>query len=291
MKCKNSSNTFLFILQKKFRQRDRLSFLFHNNLIYFSSSFRKARSIVFVLLFSLLFISSSALKSQGETETFEFGNTPIKESELIHTPPPLPEWLVIGAPFGLLAFFFLLVLIVFKMIPYRETKLHFNLHDLPVAAQRGIGMAVILFGISFGFGGFEVYYQINLHGSAEAYFGEMGLGKLIAITHAHLVGFTTSFFLIGIPFSLHFNRLRVYQYIFPLGLAASLTDVASWWGMKFISPNFEYITWWCGAVFGISYIWMLIGLVRIIFFPSIHWFPDFINDETLQDKLKTEDSN
>jgi hypothetical protein len=237
-----------------------------------------------LLLF--LFICSTNVFSQGDLEDFKFGETPIQESELIHTPPPKPEWLLIGAPIALLSFFFLLVFTVFKMIPYKETKLQFNLHDLPVAAQRGIGMAVILFGISFGFGGFEVYYQINLHGSAENYFGEMGLGKLIAITHAHLVGFTTSFFLIGIPFSLHFNRLRIYQYIFPLGLAASLTDVASWWGMKFISPNFEYITWWCGAVFGISYTWMLIGLVRIIFFPSIHWFPDFINDESLKEALK-----
>ncbi len=237
----------------------------------------------FVFLFTFSFcVTALACQTGSEEAEFNFGDTPISDTELVHTPEPLPEWVQIGAPLALLAMFFILVLTVFKMIPYRETNLRFNLHDLPVAAQRGIGMAVILFGISFAFGGFEVYYQINLNGSAEKYFGEMGLGKLIAITHAHLVGFTTSFFLIGIPFSLHFNRLRVYQYIFPLGLAASLTDVASWWGMKFISPNFEYITWWCGAVFGISYTWMLIGLVRIIFFPSIHWFPDFINDSSLQ---------
>jgi hypothetical protein len=47
---------------------------------------------------------------------------------------------------------------------------------------------------------------MGLHGSAEAYFAQMGVGKLIAFTHAHLFGFTTSFFIIGIPFSLHFNR-------------------------------------------------------------------------------------
>lgn len=230
----------------------------------------------------LIFILwSLKVYSESNNDDFQFGNTPINSEELVHTPDPLPDWLQIGAPLGLLGFFFILLTIVFRMIPYRETNIKFNLHDLPVAAQRGIGMAVILFGLSFAFGGFEVYYQINLNGSAENYFREMGLGKLIAITHAHLVGFTTSFFIIGIPFSLHFNRLRIYQYIFPIGLAASITDVASWWGMKFISPNFEYITWWCGAMFGISYIWMLIGLVRIIFFPNFHWFVDYINDENL----------
>ena len=230
----------------------------------------------------LIFILwSLKVYSEPNNDDFQFGNTPINSEELVYTPDPLPDWLQIGAPLGLLGFFFILLTIVFRMIPYRETNIKFNLHDLPVAAQRGIGMAVILFGVSFAFGGFEVYYQINLNGSAENYFREMGLGKLIAITHAHLVGFTTSFFIIGIPFSLHFNRLRIYQYIFPIGLAASITDVASWWGMKFISPNFEYITWWCGAMFGISYIWMLIGLVRIIFFPNFHWFVDYINDENL----------
>jgi hypothetical protein len=34
-------------------------------------------------------------------------------------------------------------------------------------------MAVIMFGISFGFGAFEARYQIGLHGSAEVYFHEM----------------------------------------------------------------------------------------------------------------------
>lgn len=233
-------------------------------------------------LISFFLISSVSLFSEESTGEFKFGDTPISTEELVYTPEPIPEWLQIAAPLGLLAFFFLLVTLVFRMIPYRETNLKFNLHDLPVAAQRGIGMAVILFGISFAFGGFEVYYQVSLNGTAENYFREMGLGKLIAITHAHLVGFTTSFFIIGIPFSLHFNRLRIYQYIFPLGLAASITDVASWWGTKYISANFEYITWWCGAVFGVSYTWMLIGLVRIIFFPNFHWFVDYINDESLQ---------
>ena len=226
--------------------------------------------LISIYLFFVLLLSFGL----NAEEQFNFGETPVSETELVQVELPKPAWIQIGAPIALLAFFFGLVFTVFKMIPYKETALHFNLHDLPVAAQRGIGMSVIMFGISF--------YQIGLHGNAETYFQQMGLGKLIAITHAHLTGFTTSFFVIGIPFSLHFNRLKIYQLIFPLGLAASLTDIISWWGIKFISGNFEYITWWCGAVFSICYIWMLIGLVRIIFFPKVLWFPDFINDESLK---------
>lgn len=238
------------------------------------------RKLIIICL-SILLLFSLQLVAQ-QTEEFKFGETPVAAEETVKVEAPQPMWIQIGAPIALLLFFFGLVATVFKLLPYKETPLRFDLHDLPIAAQRGIGMAVIMFGISFSFGAFEARYQIGLHGSAESYFHEMGLGKLIAITHAHLIGFTTSFFIIGIPFSLHFNRLKIYQLIFPLGLAASLTDIISWWGLKFISPYFEYITWWCGFVFTICYIWMLIGLVRIIFFPSVHWFPDYINDEKLR---------
>ncbi len=208
-----------------------------------------------------------------------FGDQPIPQAALIHTPEPKPDWLLYGAPIALLGFFFCFCLIVKWLIPFKETDMHFDLHSLPVAAQRGIGMAVILFGIAFCFGGLEAHYQMTLHGSAEAYFAQMGVGKLIAFTHAHLFGFTTSFFIIGIPFSLHFNRLKIYQWIFPLGLAASLTDVMSWWGIKYVSPHFEYVTWWCGFVFSACYLWMLVALVRVLFFPHVKWFPDFINED------------
>lgn len=208
-----------------------------------------------------------------------FSDQPIPEAAIVHVDPPKPAWMTIGGPVALLSFFFLLCLVVKWFIPYRETALRFDLHDLPVAAQRGIGMAVVLFGIAFCFGGLEVSYQMGLHGSAEAYFGQMSQGKLIAFTHAHLFGFTTSFFIIGIPFSLHFNRLKFYQWVFPVGLAASLTDIISWWGIKYVSGNFEYITFWCGLVFSVCYMWMLIGLIRVLFFPSVKWFPDFINED------------
>ncbi len=69
-------------------------------------------------------------------------------------------------------------------------------------------MAVVMFGIAFCFGASEIWYQLRLHGSAEAYFAQMSLGKLIAFTHAHLFGFTTCFFIIGIPFSMQFNHIR-----------------------------------------------------------------------------------
>ena len=216
--------------------------------------------------------------SSAEPALDFFSDKPIADAALVHLPPPKPQWMTVGGPIALFLFFLLLIYAVYKLIPFRETPIHFDLHDLPVAAQRGIGMAVVLFGFAFLFGAAEVHYQLGLHETAEAYFQQMGVGKLIAMTHAHMFGFTTSFFIIGIPFSLHFHRLRIYQWIFPLGLAASLCDIIAWWGLKFVSGNFELITWMCGFIFMTCYGWILIGLVRVIFFPKFRWGPDYIND-------------
>jgi hypothetical protein len=226
---------------------------------------------------SLLFNTAPA--SADDSDFDFFSDQPIAEETLIIVPPAKPAWMTIGAPIALLVFFFVAIFILNWLFPFKQTGLEFNLHDLPIAAQRGIGVAVVLYGIALVFGALEAHYQVNLHGDATTYFEQMGIGKLIAFTHAHLFGFTTSFFIIGIPFSLHFSRLKAYQWIFPIGLIASLTDIISWWGMKYISSNFEYITWCCGLIFTVCYMWMLIGLVRVLFFPTVKWFPDFINED------------
>ena len=206
-----------------------------------------------------------------------FSDAPVTDAAVVQLAPEPSAWLTVGGPIGLIALFILICLLLRWFIPYRDPRMTFSLEDLPVAAQRGIGLATVLFGIAFFFGLAEVQYQLELNGSTEAYFANMSRGKLIAFTHAHLFGFTTAFFIIGIPFSMHFNRVKLYQWVFPAGLAAALTDIISWWGIKYVSPNFDYVTMFCGAVYGAAYLWMLIGVIRIMFFPNVRWFPDRIN--------------
>lgn len=211
-------------------------------------------------------------------EKFDFfSDAPVTDAAVVQLAPEPSAWQTVGGPIGLIALFILICLLLRWFIPYRDPRMTFSLEDLPVAAQRGIGLATVLFGIAFFFGLAEVQYQLELNGSTEAYFANMSRGKLIAFTHAHLFGFTTAFFIIGIPFSMHFNRVKLYQWVFPAGLAAALTDIISWWGIKYVSPNFDYVTMFCGAVYGAAYLWMLIGVIRIMFFPNVRWFPDRIN--------------
>ena len=163
-----------------------------------------------------------------------FSDKPVASKDVVELPPEKSKWITVGGPLALLGFFFAVIFAIWWLVPFDDHSIELNLRTLRPAAQRGIAMALVMFGVAFCFGASEIWYQLQLHGSAEAYFAQMSLGKLIAFTHAHLFGFTTSFFIIGIPFSMQFNHIQSYQWVFPVGLAASVTDVMSWWGIKFL---------------------------------------------------------
>lgn len=227
---------------------------------------------------------ATANDAAPESEFDFFSDQPIAATELVELPPEKSRWVTVGGPLALFGFFLLQMFFYWWMVPFQLSKADINLHDFPTGVKRGIAMALMLFGIAFCFGASEIWYQLRLHGSAEAYFAQMSLGKLIAFTHAHLFGFTTSFFIIGIPFSMQFSHLWQYQWIFPLGLAASLTDVISWWGIKYGAPSFEWVSMFCGVVFSASYLWMLIGLERVLLFPEVIWLSDKDRDARLEQR-------
>ena len=233
--------------------------------------------------------AAPATQSPGDDFDF-FSDKPVGSKDVVELPPEKSAWITVGGPIALLAFFFVLDLVIWWLVPFSDISIELNLRHLPPAVKRGIAMAVVMFGIAFCFGASEIVYQLKLHGSAEAYFAQMSLGKLIAFTHAHLFGFTTSFFIIGVPFSLQFNHIRLYQWVFPVGLAASVTDVISWWGIKFLSPNFEWVSMFCGMLFGVSYLWMLIGLLRVLLFPELIWASDKDAAERLAQRREIADA-
>jgi hypothetical protein len=219
--------------------------------------------------------SSDVQPPSGSQDDFDFfSDEPVKSAEVVQLPPEKSKWVTIGGPIALIALFLLLDLAIWWLVPFSERSIELNLRDLPPAVKRGMAMAVVMFGIAFCFGAAEIWYQLRLYGSAEAYFAQMSLGKLVAFTHAHLFGFTTSFFIVGVPFSLQFNHIKAYQWVFPVGLAASITDVASWWGIKYVAPTFEWVSMFCGILFSVSYLWMLIGLLRVLLFPEVIWASD-----------------
>jgi hypothetical protein len=213
-------------------------------------------------------------------EGFDFGEgdflaeIEIVEDDLVAVPEPPSVWETTAAPVALAVFFFFMIWLNKVTVPFKVSKEDLLLYHYPTGVKRGLAMALTMYGIAFAFGALEAWWQIHVHGSAEAYFANMSTGKLIAFTHAHLFGFTTSFLVIGVPFSMQFNHLRYYQIIFPIGLISALVDVMSWWGIKFIHPNFEYVSIFCGAMFSLSYLYMLVALLRVLLFPHVILFSD-----------------
>lgn len=235
--------------------------------------------------------AAAAQTAEPAADDFDFfSDAPVVSDAVVELPSPPSRWITVGGPLALIGFFFLLLLVFWWMVPFQAHTADINLHRLPTGVKRGIAMATVLFGIAFAFGASEIWYQLRLHGSAEAYFAQMSLGKLIAFTHAHLFGFTTSFFIIGIPFSMQFNHLWPYQWVFPIGLSAAVTDVMSWWGIKFLSPSFEWVSIFCGVLFSLSYLYMLVGLLRVLLFPEVIWVTDKDAEERLSERREQKEA-
>ncbi len=85
---------------------------------------------------------------------------------------------------------------------------------------------------------------------------------------------------------MQFNQLKSYQWIFPVGLAASVVDVMSWWGIKYLTPNFEWISMLCGILFSATYLFMLVGLLRVLLFPDVIWLSDKDRDQRLRQRAE-----
>ncbi len=180
----------------------------------------------------------------------------------------------VGGPIVLAVVFVLVLWIAKATVPFRASSESLTLYHYPTGVKRGLALALCLYGIAFLLGALDVVWMVGVYGSSEEYFRQMPIGEMLAFTHAHLFGFTTSFLVIGVPFSMQFNHLPSYQWIFPVGLAACFTDVVSWWGLKYVSGTFVTVSIVCGILFSACYLYMLVGLLRVLLFPEVVWPSD-----------------
>lgn len=216
--------------------------------------------------------------AEGELDLFANIDT---TTNVVEVPAEKSAWVRIGGPVGLFLFYFIVLWINKAMVPFKLSRESITLYHYPTGVKRGLAFAISMYGIAFVFGASEIAYQLEIYGSGAAYFDQMSLGKLIAFTHAHLFGFITSFLIIGIPFSMQFNHIPAYQWMLPMGLAAAFVDIISWWGIKYLHPNFEYVSMFCGIMFTVTYMFMLIGLLRVLLFPGVVWRSDKDREERL----------
>jgi hypothetical protein len=229
--------------------------------------------------------TAESVGAQAADDFDFFSDQPVESSNIVVVPPEKSKWITVGGPIALLGFGVLLLWLTKVLIPFDKHTVDINLRHFPTAAKRGMALAVVLFGVAFAFGASQIVYQLAYFDNSAQYIASMSVSKLIVMTHAHLFGFTTAFFIVGIPFSMQFNHIRLYQWVFPIGLAASLVDIMSWWAIKFIDHSFESVSLVCAFLFSGSYLWMLIGLLRTLLFPEVIWASDKDKNERLT-KLK-----
>lgn len=85
--------------------------------------------------------------------------------------------------------------------------------------------------------------------SAEEYFFYLKPTKLVSLSHPHLFGYATLYFLTGLLF-LFSERGRFLKTWLPaVTVLAALLDICTWWGIKYISPKLEILA----ALFGIIF--------------------------------------
>ena len=210
--------------------------------------------------------SSSGEKSTSQGgDVLDFDQATLEGVVEMKPPPPNPWWhdaLEISGVIGLIIFFFASVVLVKKILPVSKKKrTYLSIKDFPPGIQRGIGYSTVLYGISFVLGFASTVYHLHINEGMVNYFKNMGLGKFFGVSHAHIFGLTTSFLIVGIPFTLKYPTNKIYQWFLPLGLTMVFVDVFGWWGVRFIGARFELISIVAGLTFGGLYLIMLIGLV------------------------------
>ncbi|MBC7792567.1 MAG: hypothetical protein H7Z43_02580 [Clostridia bacterium] len=108
-----------------------------------------------------------------------------------------------------------------------------------------IGVVVALVGLlsvqAVAAAGVWVHTRV-VHGSVAEYFFHLSVPRLIGISHTHLFGYVVLYGLIGGIGTLTDATERVKTLLLAVPLWSGIFDVASWWGIKLLSPKFEIVS-------------------------------------------------
>src|SRR5882672_9262714 len=86
---------------------------------------------------------TTAAQGQNNGDNFDFfSDKPVQSDQVVALPPEKSKWITVGGPIALIAFFFLLDLTIWWLVPYSDHSIELNLRNLPPAVKRGIAMAV-----------------------------------------------------------------------------------------------------------------------------------------------------
>ena len=204
--------------------------------------------------------------AEGSENSLNFDSAHLENltTELARKIDPLKDYLM--PAFSVLLFFlavFLSILLFKKLKNNSVVEEKFLMAKIPLPLR--IAMLPLLIGYAFThvFSAVAVFYNTNVvNPSTFLYFQSMGVGRLYSLTHAHLFAHATMYFVLAVLVQLT-GAGFVFTVLAPLvALWAGVFDVFSWWGIKLISPNFEWLSIACGSLFSVSFLLMAFAILR-----------------------------
>ena len=161
---------------------------------------------------------------------------------------------VYGAVLASLVFMILLMAGTF-WLARRDTKAtvsiaHFD-EWAPALRALAIGALISIVLVQIG-GATTAYLQTQVaNESTSAYFQYLSWPKLVGMSHAHVFGFFVIHSVLGILLIASRASETLKTALVSVVLWAGIFDVASWWGIKLVSVQFEILSCVCGGLTGL----------------------------------------
>jgi hypothetical protein len=157
-------------------------------------------------------------------------------------------------------------IIVISYRKSRDSKFQFErfaLADWPVVLKLClIPFVLSLLGTHF-FAALTVYYQTRIAQlTTPEYWANVGVGKLLSNSHAHLFAHATLYLSMTFLFFLSRapnNSKRIFPF---LALWGAIFDILSWWATKYWGAEWEILSAVSGTAFTFSFLFMAFYILR-----------------------------
>ncbi|MEZ4815734.1 MAG: hypothetical protein R3A80_11085 [Bdellovibrionota bacterium] len=204
--------------------------------------------------------------ADGSSESLNFDTAALNNAtvEVARKLDPLKDYIL---PLSALALFFLAIYLSLriskKLLAKNSNPAFFKMEDLPPPLRVATVPLLLGYFLTHVFSAATVYYNTQIaNPSTLLYFEAMGTGRLLSLTHAHLFAHATMYFILAALVQLTGTGF-VFTVLAPLmALWAGVFDVFSWWGLKSISPNFEWLSIACGSIFSVAFVLMAFAILR-----------------------------
>lgn len=130
----------------------------------------------------------------------------------------------------------------------------FALPGLPFSAKLLISAFLVSMAVNHAFAGWLSWEVANsAAGGAKEHFQYKNLEHLLKISHQHAFGHGAMYFLTGAVFLLCSWREKVKAAIVLLPFAGAMTDLASWWLLKYLAGDYEWVSAAGGTLFSLGF--------------------------------------